>query len=425
MKTKIIMFCGISLLLMTSYSLFGQEFAPVKIKSGFNNDVIASGTGSVETLVTNGVDVDWALLSKNYKKDETSTPSSIGLPEDGLIKSLVNPAITFQLEPYDANNVLWLANSDDEGNLAFASPTAAKSLYMLATMGGNGSAFNTPTTADITIYFSDNSEQTISGINIYDWFEGNLNDAAIHSIGRINKYDSNITNPYTQPRLFQIKIDISSGNQNKNIVNIKVKKTNNNGKLNIFAFTAELYNPCSGVSNLNFIQNGSTNSITWDSPASAPSSGYDYYLSSYPTEPTNYTNPSGHLPVDATSIALGNLTTNKTYYFWIKSNCCSSAGIWKSKEFKVIESGTLNTNNTITNSKSLEVYPNPVDKIINFSEIQNISSVLINDASGKLIANLTSLKDNKLDVSYLKTGLYYITTNLKDGKKKTFKIIKK
>lgn len=71
--------------------------------------------------------------------------------------------------------------------------------------------------------------------------------------------------------------------------------------------------------------------INWTASTSSPSSGYDYYYSSSNTAPTAATLPSGSVGVAATSVNIGLLNANTTYYVWVRANCGgSNTSFWAS-----------------------------------------------------------------------------------------------
>ncbi|KQS92841.1 fibronectin type III domain-containing protein [Chryseobacterium sp. Leaf394] len=63
--------------------------------------------------------------------------------------------------------------------------------------------------------------------------------------------------------------------------------------------------------------NGAT--ISWTAPTPAPATGYQYYVTTTNTAPTQTTPPTGN--TNATSVTLGSLAPNTTYYFWVRSRC--------------------------------------------------------------------------------------------------------
>ncbi|MFP5437433.1 MAG: T9SS sorting signal type C domain-containing protein [Bacteroidia bacterium] len=69
---------------------------------------------------------------------------------------------------------------------------------------------------------------------------------------------------------------------------------------------------------------GTTATIGWTAPATAPANGYDYYLSTAATAPIDTTAPTA--VVTATSASLTSLTANTTYYWWVRSDCGATDG---------------------------------------------------------------------------------------------------
>jgi len=75
------------------------------------------------------------------------------------------------------------------------------------------------------------------------------------------------------------------------------------------------------------------------------------------------------------------------------------------------------------NKKGIKVYPNPFADVINFSDIENIESITVNDVSGKLIKTVKPTKE--ISFSNNPSGVYIINVTFKDGDTKSFKVIKK
>jgi len=90
----------------------------------------------------------------------------------------------------------------------------------------------------------------------------------------------------------------------------------------------------------------------------------------------------------------------------------------------VVESGALG--NEEFSSNSISIYPNPSHSILNIDNKNNvvISSVIINDISGKQVyKSVNSSSLNHIDVSNLSSGVYFITFKA-DGNSITKKFIK-
>ena len=340
MKGKLLPLAGLFLASMFTTHMSAQEYQPMPIQSGFNADVIANGVGPSASSTNNDVDgVSYAFVSRDFQLSATDAPLTYGLPVNGIINSAVTSTsgLSYQMASYGANNSLRLQNANDNGTLMFTTPLSAINLYMLAT-GGSGDC-----TVDVDVNFTDNTSQTFTGISITDWYYGS--NYAIQGIGRINTTNDNLESGYgTDPRLYQIPLAINASNQSKSVKSVTVTKTGTGGIPNIFAFSADAFNPCLTPSDVTATTTTDSGTLSWSAPAAgAPSSGYQYYYSTSPTAPTATTTPSGSVTT-GTSVTLNNLTIGQTYYFWVRSNCGgSSQSFWKMKEFTPGQISTVYT----------------------------------------------------------------------------------
>ncbi|SDQ32131.1 Por secretion system C-terminal sorting domain-containing protein [Chryseobacterium soldanellicola] len=332
-----------------------QEYQPISVQSGFNADVIANGIGPSASSTNNDVDgVSYAFISTDFQLTSSSTPLTYGLPANGLINSVVGstPGLSYQLASYSANNALRLQNPNDAGTITFTTPIAAVSLYMLAT-GGSGQC-----TVDVVANFTDGTSQTFSGINIDDWYYGP--NYAIQGIGRINIMNDNLESGYgTDPRLYQIPLTMDVANQSKPIQSVTVTKSGAGGIPNIFAFSADAYTSCPAPTNITYTSAMAGATLSWAAPTVIPSSGYDYYYSSSSTPPTATTTPSGNVAT-GTSVTLNSLATGQTYYFWVRSNCGGTVGLWKMKPFTTGQISSTYTAGDI-NTMFSSSFPTPTD----------------------------------------------------------------
>ncbi|MDQ0591767.1 hypothetical protein QFZ37_000136 [Chryseobacterium ginsenosidimutans] len=352
MKGKLLPLASLVLATMLSTHLTAQEYQPMPVQTGFNADVIANGVGPSAASTNNDVDgVSYAFIARDFQLTAASTPLTYGFPTNGIINSAVGSTsgLSYQMAPYSGNNSLRLQNTNDNGTLLFSTPIQAVSLYMMAT-GGSGDC-----TVDVDINFTDNTSQTITGIDITDWYYGS--NYAIQGIGRINITNDNLESGNgTNPRLYQIPLAIDASNQSKSVKSVTVTKTGAGGIPNIFAFAADAYSACGSPTNITYTSTMTSATLSWTAPATAPSSGYQYYYSTTPTAPTATTTPSGSVQAGTTSVTIGSLTTGQTYYFWVRSNCGGSQGFWKMKEFttgQVAATYTLGDINTEFNNSGV------------------------------------------------------------------------
>ena len=94
-------------------------------------------------------------------------------------------------------------------------------------------------------------------------------------------------------------------------------------------------------------------------------------------------------------------------------------------DFSIAEVSDLNVN-SISNNEELPSFPNPIiDKLELSDEIVNkFHSFQLFDISGKLLLEKCNLL-NEIDVSFLKTGLYFIQFRNNQNQSVSIKIIKK
>lgn len=330
MKGKLFPIAAVAFTALLSIHSNAQQYQTMPVQSGFTADVIANGVGSSALSTNNDVDgVSYAFLSRDFQLTASSTPLTYGLPTNGTITSAVaSPAgLTYQLASYSANNSLRLETTGANGTLTFTTPIATTSLYMLATSGSGTS------TVDITVNFTDTTTQTFSAVGISDWYGGS--SYAIQGIGRINKTNDNLeSGSGTNPRLYQIPLAIDAANQAKSVQSVTVTKTGNGGIPNIFAFSAEIYNPCPAPTNVTSSSTMNGGAVSWTAPANAPASGYEYYMSTSNTAPTATTTPTGNVAAGVTSVQFNNLNSGQTYYVWVRSKCDSSSqSFWTMTQF--------------------------------------------------------------------------------------------
>ena len=68
-------------------------------------------------------------------------------------------------------------------------------------------------------------------------------------------------------------------------------------------------------------------------------------------------------------------------------------------------------------SDNVNVFPNPVNNLLNVSSVDNISSISVIDIHGKSLATSSFLKENKqanIDISFLNSGIYFVKILIQD-----------
>jgi|GEM_PF-99828 len=86
--------------------------------------------------------------------------------------------------------------------------------------------------------------------------------------------------------------------------------------------------PCTAPSGLSVPSNTTSGTtISWTAVAPAPTGGYDYFISTTNTAPTASSIPTGN--TSGTSVVLGSLPANTIHYWWVRTNCGTSAqSVW-------------------------------------------------------------------------------------------------
>lgn len=155
--------------------------------------------------------------------------------------------------------------------------------------------------------------------------------------------------------------------------------------------------------NLSVTKNASNLVFSWEAPTddTTPSTALQYYL--------QVTNATTHKLVASykvlgTSWALKNLSTGN--YDW--SVQAIDAAYVKSNK-AIGEQQSLSVKNEIQ-VNAINVYPNPAKDFVTISGIQNkdITSVTIFSMQGKKMNTIYKLKNNRIDVSGLSSGVYFI-----------------
>ncbi|SMC67001.1 T9SS type A sorting domain-containing protein [Chryseobacterium sp. YR221] len=89
-----------------------------------------------------------------------------------------------------------------------------------------------------------------------------------------------------------------------------------------------------------------------------------------------------------------------------------------------INKENLATSETSKAKNTVQAYPNPFTEVLNISKIDQVKSISISDISGRLMKSIDQ-PASVLQLGDLKSGIYLVTLNMKDGSKQTIKAIKK
>lgn len=132
-------------------------------------------------------------------------------------------------------------------------------------------------------------------------------------------------------------------------------------------FTIEDLPACVPPSGLAATATTTSASVSWTAASPVPSSGYDYYYSTSNTAPGATPTPLVNVP-SGTSANITGLTTNTTYYIWVRSNC-----------------GTGNTTSWVGPVSVFTGYCQPSPTSVDGSGITNVTfgqTTIVNNTTG-------------------------------------------
>jgi hypothetical protein len=116
------------------------------------------------------------------------------------------------------------------------------------------------------------------------------------------------------------------------------------------------------------------------------------------------------------------LATNTTYYWRVRANVSGNVSLWSAV-------WSFTTNSTLTNpdyeiSSEIELFPNPVQKILNIKANQIIKEINVFDMLGKKVIVNQADDKKQINVASLVKGMYIISVECEDDKTFSLKFIK-
>lgn len=303
-------YVGIALMLL-SLTGTAQTVTTVPV-TGFTADVIANGptfAGSVTADVDSG---GYYFLNQSFTA--FGTPTNY-LPNSGSFVSAASALVSFQMADASVNNSLRLDTIGKTGTLTFVTPRTAAIVYLLATSGG------TEATINVTLNFTDGSTQTVTGINVPDWYDGT--SFAIRGIGRVNGKGQVLDNAggANNPRIYQVAVPVNGPNYTKLISSVTFTRTSSRGITQIMAVSAmnSCVPPAAQPTSL-VLTAASTSQITGTFTASSPAANA-YLVVRYPAGATPVN------PVNGTTYTVGSMLGTGTVIQINSSTSFSSTGL--------------------------------------------------------------------------------------------------
>jgi phosphodiesterase/alkaline phosphatase D-like protein len=225
-----------------------DNYVTVPIASGFNADVVASGSTSPATSTsypsgsTSFDNAGFDLIGFPYTYYTGTT--TYALPASGLISSTAVSNLKYQLASYTGNNALYIHSGlglPTTGTLTFSTPISASTLYVLGISG------TSTTGVTFTLNYTDGtSESYASTVYTYpDWYTTTSSGNTIityQGVGRIGHGATTTTAPEgssTAPNLSHSPITLTAAGQAKLIQSITANYSTGTGYVALMAVSAK------------------------------------------------------------------------------------------------------------------------------------------------------------------------------------------
>lgn len=119
-------------------------------------------------------------------------------------------------------------------------------------------------------------------------------------------------------------------------------------------------------------------------------------------------------------LSLTGLTPGETLLVAVWNYSSTTSGQFRLSAYDA----SLGTSEIVTSANDVKVYPNPFVDILNISNIKDIKNVTVTDMSGRIVKTIAN-PSRELNLSTLKSGMYILKLDYKDGTSKTVKAVKK
>ena len=278
-------------LLVAGSTLTAQTYTPLAATGWAQDGVAESGSSSlaVTSTVLDGLTSNNVMYTKGFAA--ANGAFLYGLPDNGLI---VNGTKTYQLQPYNGSNMLYLsnatnapANSSVTGTLTLAAPAVLSRVSVLS--------FSTEGSQSLTatLTFTDGTSVTTASAAIPDWFvTSTAYPTVMAAIGRVSRA---LAGPYTvatnasYPKLSSWDILIPCAHQGKALQSITFNAVAVTGynRAVILALSGAVYTPTVVTPTTVVPAHCGTNSGLITLAATGGSATYSYSWNTTPVQTTN------------------------------------------------------------------------------------------------------------------------------------------
>lgn len=260
-----------------------QTYSPI-VTTGYNFDAVAENTTAVSTT-SGAIDgSNYVLYSAAYGLI-VGGGTTYGLPNSGVISAGTR---TFQLQPYNQNNMLFLPGLQSD-TLLVTTPAAYPSVSLLA-FATEGTGLMT-----VKLRFTDGTSQTFSSITVDDWFATAPTNTMIIGVDRCNRPNGTPNYNGANPRIFRFDLNLSCANRLKNLQKLIVTNNSSNPRLCVMAVAGGISATYSVATSPVTCAGGTNGSATL-----SISNGVPPFTYSWSTSPVQST-PVVNLPVGVTN----------------------------------------------------------------------------------------------------------------------------
>jgi len=235
---KLMRILSLTLFILCSAAVANAQYVNIPV-TGFNNDIVANGTGPGTagsmpgvTYPLIGVDGNlpaaFSFIDNTFLWSATSVSPTCFLPENKQAPSLLTAGLTYVLQDYGTlalnnNNALTIDNNSttyttspfpNSATLTLTTPASYLSLNVLYETVVNVA----PLSVDVTVTFTDNSTQTFNGNNCVNWFTNT--GTAYTNISRAGNQGGTPATCPGGPYLFELSLPLSSANFSKLVQSI-------------------------------------------------------------------------------------------------------------------------------------------------------------------------------------------------------------
>lgn len=118
-----------------------------------------------------------------------------------------------------------------------------------------------------------------------------------------------------------------------------------------------------------------------------------------------------------------NLSTTYFYFFynWKVETGCESA---RTMVTATVDAAGCLATAEVAQKENFKIYPNPFTDFINIQNVDKVKSISVIDATGRVVKSNIKVSET-INLSDLKSGMYLLNLELKDGSKVSHKIMKK